>query len=39
MFQIIETVIAITQVAKFPIGKAVTISGKNKHGRDENTQQ
>lgn len=30
MFQIIETVIAIAHVAEFPIGKAVTVSGKTR---------
>jgi hypothetical protein len=38
MFQIIETVIAIAHMAEFPICKAVTVSGKNKSRRDENTQ-
>jgi hypothetical protein len=38
MFQIIVTVIAIAHVAEFPIGKAVTVSGKNKSRRDDNTK-
>jgi hypothetical protein len=39
VFQIIETVIAIAHMTEFTIGKAVTVSGKNKSRRDENTQQ